>query len=103
MQFQESPYRYQRRCTREIVITNSQQEVRLGADSPIVYQSMITSDTLDTEASVQQTLDLAAVGCQLVRITAQTARHAANLEHISKALRDKGCHVPLVADIHFKP
>jgi (E)-4-hydroxy-3-methylbut-2-enyl-diphosphate synthase len=103
MQFQKSPYRYQRRRTREIVIANSQQEVRLGADSPIVYQSMITSDTLDTEACVQQTLDLAAVGCQLVRITAQTARHAANLEHISKALRDKGCHVPLVADIHFKP
>ena len=103
MQFQYSPYRYQRRSTREIVIANSQQEVRLGAESPIVYQSMITSDTLDTEACVEQTLDLAAVDCQLVRITAQTARHAANLEHISKALREKGCHVPLVADIHFKP
>ena len=64
---------------------------------------MITSDTLDTEACVQQTLDLAAVGCQLVRITAQTVRHAANLEHIVNGLREKGCHVPLVADIHFKP
>ena len=64
---------------------------------------MITSDTLDTEACVQQTLDLAQAGCQLVRITAQTVRHAANLEHIAKALRDQGCYVPLVADIHFKP
>ncbi len=103
MQFQDSPYRYQRRQTREIVISNPQQVVHLGGDAPIVYQSMITSDTLDTEACVQQSLDLAAVGCQLVRITAQTVRHAANLEHISKALRAQGCHVPLVADIHFKP
>ncbi len=103
MQFQDSPYRYQRRRTREIVIANPHQELKLGADSAIVYQSMITSDTLDTEARVKQTLDLAAVGCQLVRITAQTVRHAANLEHIANALREKGCHVPLVADIHFKP
>ncbi|MBT5928479.1 MAG: (E)-4-hydroxy-3-methylbut-2-enyl-diphosphate synthase [Verrucomicrobia bacterium] len=103
MHYQDSPYRYQRRQTREIAVSNPQQEVRLGADCPIVYQSMITSDTLDTEACVQQSLDLAEVGCQLVRITAQTARHAANLEHISRELRSRGCYVPLVADIHFKP
>jgi len=103
MRYNESGYQYARRLTREIVISNPEQSVLLGAEHPIVYQSMITSDTLDTEACVQQTLDLAAVGCQLVRITAQTVRHAANLEHIARELRSRGCHVPLVADIHFKP
>lgn len=103
MRYNESAYRYARRLTREIAISNPKQVVSLGAEHPIVYQSMITSDTLDTDACVQQTLDLAAVGCQLVRITAQTVRHAANLENIAAELRSRDCHVPLVADIHFKP
>ena len=75
----------------------------MGGDQPVVRQSMITCDTLDTEACVQQTLDLVAVGCQIVRITAQTVRHAANLEHIVARLREQDCWVPIVADIHFKP
>jgi len=58
---------------------------------------------MDTEACVRQTLELAAVGCQLVRITAPTVKDAANLQHIVSALRARGCWVPLVADIHFKP
>ncbi len=99
----DSFFRYSRRSSREILIQNPHTALTLGGDAAIVYQSMITSDTLDTDACVQQTLDLAAAGCQLVRITAQTVRHAANLENISKALRQQGCHVPLVADIHFKP
>ena len=103
MEFTSSFFQFERRSTREILIQNPWTQLKLGGDTPIVYQSMITSDTLDTEACVQQTLDLAQAGCQLVRITAQTVRHAANLEHIAKALRDQGCYVPLVADIHFKP
>ena len=103
MEFTSSFFQFERRSTREILIQNPWTQLKLGGDNPIVYQSMITSDTLDTEACVQQTLDLAQAGCQLVRITAQTVRHAANLEHIAKALRDQGCYVPLVADIHFKP
>lgn len=75
----------------------------MGGPHPIVVQSMITCDTMDTAASVQQTLDLAAVGCQMVRITAPTVKDAANLEHIVKKLRERGCWVPIVADIHFKP
>jgi (E)-4-hydroxy-3-methylbut-2-enyl-diphosphate synthase len=58
---------------------------------------------MDTEASVRQTLELTAVGCQLVRITAPTVKDAANLERIVAALRSRGCLVPIVADIHFKP
>jgi len=69
----------------------------------VVKQSMLTSDTLDTEKCVLQTLELVSAGCQIVRITAQTVRHAANLEYIVAELRQRGCLVPIVADIHFKP
>jgi (E)-4-hydroxy-3-methylbut-2-enyl-diphosphate synthase len=64
---------------------------------------MLTCDTMDTETCIQQTLDLVSVGCEIVRITAPTVKDAANLEHISRGLRERGCPVPLVADIHFKP
>jgi (E)-4-hydroxy-3-methylbut-2-enyl-diphosphate synthase len=100
----EPPFFYQRRKTREIVIGDpAQGGVIIGGDQPIVKQSMITCDTMDTAACVQQTLDLVAVGCQIVRITAPTVKDAANLQHIVAALRVKKCLVPLVADIHFKP
>jgi len=64
---------------------------------------MLTSDTQDTEACIEQTLALVDVGCQLVRLTAQNAKIAANLENIVAGLRGKGCAVPIVADIHFQP
>jgi len=64
---------------------------------------MITCDTMDTEMSVQQTMELANVGCEIVRITAPTAKDARNLENIVKGLRERGRSVPIVADIHFKP
>src|SRR5664280_213031 len=97
-----SPYRYQRRRTREVVVCDpSQGGIIIGGRHPIVSQSMLTCDTMDTAACVQQTLDLAAVGCQLVRITAPTVKDAANLQPIVAALRAKKCFVPLVADIHF--
>jgi len=77
--------------------------VGIGGDNPIRVQSMITCDTMDTAASIRQTLDLAAVGCEIVRITAPTVKDAANLQHIVAGLRAQGCEVPIVADIHFKP
>jgi (E)-4-hydroxy-3-methylbut-2-enyl-diphosphate synthase len=64
---------------------------------------MITCDTMDTEASIAQTMELAAAGCEIVRITAPTVKDARNLENIVKGLRALGCNVPVVADIHFKP
>jgi len=104
MRYCESPYFYQRRQTRQIVIGDPNNGgVIIGGDHPVVAQSMITCDTMDTAASVQQTLDLVAVGCQIVRITAPTVKDAANLENIVTELRKRGCHVPIVADIHFKP
>jgi len=77
--------------------------VGVGGANPIRVQSMITCDTMDTEMSIQQTMELAAAGCEIVRITAPTVKDARNLEHIAKGLRERGCDVPIVADIHFKP
>jgi len=64
---------------------------------------MITCDTMDTEMSIQQTIELANVGCEIVRITAPAVKDARNLENIAKGLRERGCKAPIVADIHFKP
>jgi (E)-4-hydroxy-3-methylbut-2-enyl-diphosphate synthase len=90
---------YARRPTREVKVGN----VGIGGDNPIRVQSMITCDTMDTEASIQQTIELADAGCEIVRITAPTVKDSRNLEHIVKGLRERGCNVPIVADIHFKP
>jgi len=104
MRYCESPYVFRRRRTREVVIGDPRNGgVIVGGDHPVVMQSMITCDTMDTAASVKQTLDLVAVGCQIVRITAPTVKDAANLQVIVAELRQRGCHVPIVADIHFKP
>src|SRR6058998_1321294 len=93
------PLHYHRRATREVKVGN----VGIGGDNPIRVQSMITCDTMDTEASVQQTIELADAGCEIVRITAPAVKDARNLENIVKGLRERGCDVPIVADIHFKP
>ena len=95
----ENPLVYRRRKTREVKVGN----VDVGGDNPIRVQSMITCDTMDTDASIQQTIELANVGCEIVRITAPTVKDARNLEQIVKGLRERGCNVPTVADIHFKP
>src|SRR4051812_2239742 len=77
--------------------------VGVGGSNPVRVQSMITCDTMDTEASIAQTMELAEAGCEIVRITAPTVKDARNLERIIRGLRERGCHVPIVADIHFKP
>jgi (E)-4-hydroxy-3-methylbut-2-enyl-diphosphate synthase len=104
MQYCASPFRFARRKTREVIVGDpAKNGVIIGGEHPVVMQSMLTCDTMDTELSVRQTLDLVAVGCQIVRITAPTVKDAANLKHIVAELRKRGCDVPIVADIHFKP
>ena len=88
-----------RRPTREVKSGGS----AIGGENPIRIQSMLTSDTMDTDACVKETLGLVEVGCEIVRITAPTVKDARNLENIRAALNAAGCQVPLVADIHFKP
>jgi (E)-4-hydroxy-3-methylbut-2-enyl-diphosphate synthase len=100
----ESPFFHHRRKTREVVIGDpARGGVIIGGGHPVVKQSMLTCDTKNTAESVKQTLDLVAVGCQLVRITAPTVKDAANLQNIIAELHKRGCFVPIVADIHFKP
>ena len=95
----ENPFSFRRRISREVMIGN----VGVGGANPIRVQSMITCDTMDTEASIAQTMELAQAGCEIVRITAPTVKDAANLQHIVRGLRERGYDVPIVADIHFKP
>ncbi len=104
MRYCASVYQYQRRVTREVVVGDPRRGgVIIGGNHPVVVQSMLTCDTMDTAESVKQTLELVAVGCQIVRITAPTVKDAANLKNIVAELRAQGCNVPIVADIHFKP
>ena len=90
---------YSRRESREVTFGN----VKVGGGNPVVVQSMITSDTRDTEACVKEVIQLSDAGCEVVRITAQTRKYAENLENIRDGVRAANCGVPLVADIHFKP
>jgi (E)-4-hydroxy-3-methylbut-2-enyl-diphosphate synthase len=104
MRFCHSPCLYSRRRTREVVVGDpAHGGVIIGGHHPVVKQSMITCDTMDTALCVKQSLELVAAGCQLVRITAPTVKDAANLKNIAAALRARGCLAPIVADIHFKP
>src|SRR5260370_6803408 len=95
----ENTFAYCRRKTREVKVGN----VGVGGDNPIRVQSMITCDTMDTDASIQQTIELANVGCEIVRITAPTVKDSRNLEHIVKDLREHGCKTPIPPHIPFNP
>ena len=104
MNYCASPYRHTRRDTRPVVIGDPENGgVLVGGSNPVVRQSMITCSTLDTDACIEQSMALVEAGCQIVRITAQTKRYAANLEPIIAGIRARGSNVPVVADIHFKP
>src|SRR5271156_5281754 len=104
MSYRPSPVLYRRRKTREVVVGDpARGGVIIGGDHPVVKQSMITCDTMDTAECVKQSLELAAAGCQITRITAPTVKDAANLKNIVAELRARGCLTPIVADIHFKP
>ncbi|MEN9575321.1 MAG: (E)-4-hydroxy-3-methylbut-2-enyl-diphosphate synthase [Verrucomicrobiota bacterium] len=104
MRYCDSPYLFHRRVSREVTVGDpARGGVLMGGNHPVVKQSMLTCDTMDTAESVKQTLELVAVGCQIVRITAPTVKDAANLKNIVAELHSRGCFVPIVADIHFKP
>ena len=88
-----------RRNTRQVLIGN----VNVGGDAPIRIQSMTTTNTLDIDASIAQTLSLIASGSELVRLTAPSIKDADALELIAQGVRNAGHSTPLVADIHFTP
>ena len=75
----------------------------IGGDNPVSVQSMTNTNTMDTEATVQQTIKIFNEGADFVRITAQGVKEADNLAIIKSELRKKGYTNPLIADIHFNP
>jgi (E)-4-hydroxy-3-methylbut-2-enyl-diphosphate synthase len=97
--YTESLTSYRRLKTREVNIGG----LLLGNGHPIRVQTMTTTDTMDTEATVAQTIRCIEAGAELVRITAPSKKEAENLRHIKDELHRKGYYVPLVADIHFTP
>lgn len=94
-----SEFSYHRRPTLEVRVGNT----AIGGNNPVRIQSMASTSTMDTEASVAQARRIVDAGAELVRFTAQGVREAANLGEIRRRLRESGCDVPLVADIHFNP
>jgi len=90
---------YSRYKTRVVTIG----DVPLGGDYPIRVQSMTTTDTMNTIATVEQSIRMIDAGCEYVRITAPSINEAKNLENIKKELRARGYKTPLIADIHFTP
>jgi len=78
-------------------------DLLIGNHHPIRIQTMTTTDTMDTAATVAQTIRCIEAGAELVRITAPSKKEAENLLAIKKELRRQGYHTPLVADIHFTP
>ena len=97
--FNKNLFSYKRRETIPVSIG----DLGIGGENPIRIQSMTTTDTMDTEATVDQAIRMVNAGCELVRVTAPSANDAKNLENIRNQLRNKGYNIPLVADIHFTP
>jgi (E)-4-hydroxy-3-methylbut-2-enyl-diphosphate synthase len=93
------PWKRTRVTTKEVQIGTLQ----LGGGNPIRVQSMTTTDTMDTEGSVAQSIRMIDAGCELVRLTAPSKNEAENLQIIKDALVARGYNTPLVADIHFTP
>jgi (E)-4-hydroxy-3-methylbut-2-enyl-diphosphate synthase len=75
--------------------------VRVGGGAPIVVQSMTNTDTADVEATLQQTLELAEAGSEIVRWTVNIPEAAAAVPEIKKRLLALGCHVPVIGDFHY--
>ncbi|MCB9182686.1 MAG: (E)-4-hydroxy-3-methylbut-2-enyl-diphosphate synthase [Flavobacteriales bacterium] len=98
-QYCPSLTRYERWRTREVRVGS----VGIGGTNPIRVQSMTTTDTMDTAATVAQSIRMIEAGCELVRITAPSRKEAENLQVIKEQLRAAGFETPLVADIHFTP
>jgi (E)-4-hydroxy-3-methylbut-2-enyl-diphosphate synthase len=90
---------YKRLATKEVKIG----DLLLGNFHPIRLQTMTTTDTMDTIATVEQSIRCIEAGAELVRITAPSKKEAENLQNIKDELRKRGYNTPLVADIHFTP
>ena len=97
--YAESVTEYKRLATLEVKVG----DLLLGNFNPIRIQTMTTTDTMDTIATVEQSIRCIEAGSELIRITAPSKNEAENLLNIKNELRKRGYNTPLVADIHFTP
>jgi (E)-4-hydroxy-3-methylbut-2-enyl-diphosphate synthase len=97
--YSESLTSYKRIQTRPVKVG----DLIIGGGHPIRVQTMTTTDTMDTDATVAQVIRCIEAGAELVRVTAPSKKEAENLAYIKAILHSKGYHTPLVADIHFTP
>ena len=88
---------YKRWKSREVNIG----DIALGGENPIRVQSMTTTDTMNTKATVEQSIRMIEAGCEYVRITAPSKKEAENLQNIKDELRKRGFNTPIIEDIHF--
>lgn len=91
--------KYSRLKTREVMVG----KIGIGGNNSIRIQSMTVTNTMDTDATVEEAIRMVDAGCELVRITAPSIKEAHNLQNIKDELYVRGYHVPLVADIHYTP
>ena len=99
MKYCNSLTKFSRFKTREVMVGN----VGFGGANPIRIQSMTTTDTMNTLATVEESIRMIKAGCELVRITAPSKREANNLQNIKDELLKRGYTTPIVADIHYTP
>ncbi len=93
------PFNYKRRSTVTVKVGG----IPMGSDWPVRVQSMTNTATDDIEASAAQCQRIAFAGADYVRLTAQGVKQAQSIGDISQSLRQQGCNIPLIADIHFNP
>ncbi len=99
MDYCPSVFQTKRFVTREVVIGR----VAIGASHPIRIQSMTTYDACNTDANVEQILELVEAKCEIVRLAIQGKKQVEGMEKIKNELVKRGCYIPLVADVHFFP
>src|SRR5436190_2605519 len=99
MKYCQNPFFWQRRVTREVKVGR----VGVGGDNPIRVQTMLISDTMNTDACVKEAIPIIGAGCEILRITAPSINDAKNLKTIVGELRKRGFNTPVATDIHFVP
>ena len=99
MKYCNSLTKYSRFKSREVKVGS----IGIGGNNPIRIQSMTTTDTMDTLATVEESIRMIDAGCELVRITAPSKREAQNLKNIKEELAIRGYNTPIIADIHYTP
>ena len=90
---------YKRRTSRVVHIG----DIPLGGNYPIRLQSMTTTNTMDTQGTIDQSIRMIDAGSEYVRITAPSIQESKNLLEIKKGLKQRGYTAPIIADIHFTP